>query len=59
MIFSFYSRREEKVIWFPGESRGLGQQPLCWREVKKVPAKLARRNFVPFLGVLTRLEKSG
>lgn len=31
MIFSLYSRQEEKVIWFPGESWGLGQQPLCWR----------------------------
>lgn len=31
MIFSLYSRQEEKVIWFPGESWGLGQPSLCWR----------------------------
>lgn len=58
MIFSLYSRQEEKVIWFPGESWGLGQPPLYCRGRGRASAKLARSNFMPFLGVLTRQEKS-
>lgn len=59
MILSLYSRQEEKVIWFPGERWGLGSSHCAGGEVKEAAAKLARSKFMPFLGVLIRLERSG
>lgn len=51
MIFSPYSRQEEKVSWFPWESHCIS------REVKKAPAKSAKKHLIPFLGVLTGLKE--
>lgn len=50
MIFSLCSRQEEKVIWFPGESWGLGQQPLCWRGSKRGSSQVGQEQLHAILG---------
>ena len=50
MIFSLYSRQEEKIIWFPGESWGLGQQPLCWRVGERKAGRVGQEQLHPILG---------
>lgn len=50
MILSLYSRQEEKVIWFPGESWGLGQQPLCWRGSQRGSCQVGREQPHAILG---------
>lgn len=50
MIFSFYSRREEKVIWFPRGELGVGQQPLCWRGSEKVSRQVGQEKLHAILG---------
>lgn len=50
MICSLYSRQEEKVIWFPGESWGLGQQPLCWRGSQRGSCQVGREQPHAILG---------